>query len=224
MSRWMLDVPVRPFKNTSAETIPPFSVMRVTGSVLEQNESVIQVAKPNADSETITPYSGFAFNDGTPVAASGYGKCQLWYPALAVVNSSSVGLGTPVGPLDGSWELSALSKNARWYVSLDDVAKAHYKTSTRHTYFVLPEKSGGELFLTTSTITAKTGSSSPWTPGSGSATQCEFYLDGSTVKVRTTSITGQTLRHMGDSDIASGRVVQAKLVKGYWLIDVDYCS
>lgn len=81
---------------------------------------------------------------------------------------------------------------------------------------------GGKLFLTSSTITARTGSSSPWTPGSGSGNMLEFYDASGTLKVRTTGVT-ETLRHMGGSTIASGRIVQCKPCDGYWLVDVDYC-
>lgn len=81
----------------------------------------------------------------------------------------------------------------------------------------------GSLYLTTSTITARTGTSSPWTPGSGTGTLLEFYDDSGTLKVRTTSSTGITLRHMGTATIASGRIVQCKQVGDQTLIDVDYC-
>lgn len=82
---------------------------------------------------------------------------------------------------------------------------------------------GGKLFLTSSTIGARTGSSSPWTPGSGDGNMIEFYDDAGTLKVRTTGVT-ETLRHMGTATIASGRIVQAKPCDGQWLIDVDYCG
>lgn len=81
----------------------------------------------------------------------------------------------------------------------------------------------GKLFITTTTITARTGSASPYTPGNGSGTMLEFYDDAGTKKVRTTSVT-ETLRHMGNATIASGRIVHAKLVDGEWVIDVDYCG
>ncbi len=82
--------------------------------------------------------------------------------------------------------------------------------------------SAGKLFLTTTTITARTGSSSPWTPGNGSGNMIEFYDDAGTLKMRTTGVI-ETLRHGGDKTIASGRIVQAKLSDGHWTVDVDYC-
>lgn len=81
---------------------------------------------------------------------------------------------------------------------------------------------GGKLFLTSSTITARTGSSSPWTPGSGSGNMIEFYDDSGTLKVRTTGVS-ETLRHLGTASIASSRIVQCKPCDGQWLVDVDYC-
>jgi hypothetical protein len=81
----------------------------------------------------------------------------------------------------------------------------------------------GKLFLTSSTISARTGTSTPWTPGNGTGTMLEFYNDAGTIRVRSTTTTGVTLRHMGTAAIATNRVVQCKLVDNEWLIDVDYC-
>jgi len=76
-----------------------------------------------------------------------------------------------------------------------------------------------KFFYTTSTITARTGTSPPFTPGSGTATMLEW---NSSMQLVSTSIS-VTLRHGGVNAIASGRLVQAGLVDGEWSLDVDYC-
>lgn len=77
----------------------------------------------------------------------------------------------------------------------------------------------GRFFFTTSTITACTGTSPPFTPGTGSATMLKYNSSGQLVS---TGIT-VTLDHGGSTSIASGRLVQAKRIGSKWVIDVDYC-
>lgn len=224
MTRWMLDIPTRPFFNDSGFEVPQFGCMRIKTVVKEGNDTVVKTGRPDASSETIYDYTRFVFNVGTKVADQAYGRCQMWYPALAVSNSSSVAIGSSLGPVSGSFLLSSASKNPRWYVSEDDPAKSFYTSTSNRSYFVLPEKETGATFLTTSTITAKSGSSSPWTVGTGTGTLCELVVVSGTLKLQTTSVTGVDLVHLGNSSIASGRLVQCKRWMGRWLIDVDYCG
>ncbi len=58
--------------------------------------------------------------------------------------------------------------------------------------------------------------------GIGSGNMLECYDDAGTIKLRTTGVI-VTLKHAATAAIASGRIVQAKLVDGRWLVDVDYC-
>lgn len=224
MTRWLLDIPTRPFKNDAGETIPPFACMMIDDATEEGQDTVLSVVKPDADAAKLTDWTKFAFNTGTPVADQAYGKCQLWFPGVALVNSSGVALGTSVGPIDDEWYLSSASKNPRWRVSAADPVHSFYTSTSNRTWFILPEHETGAVFLTTSTVTAKSGSSSPWTCGTGTGTLCEFVVVSGTLKLQTTSITGVDLVHLGNSAIATDRLVQAKRWMGRWLIDVDYCG
>lgn len=77
----------------------------------------------------------------------------------------------------------------------------------------------GRFFVTASTITARTGTSAPFTLGSGSATMLKYNSSGQLVS----SGVAVTLYHGGTNTITSGRLVQAKRVGPKWVIDVDYC-
>ena len=136
MTRWMLDIPTRPFFNNSGEAIPQFACMQISGSILEKNDSALVAQKPDASSVNYD-YSRFAFNTGAIVPAGGYGSCQLWYPALAVIDGA-VSLAQGVGPVSGSWYLSTNSQGKFWRASNADPAKAYYASATQRTYFVTP--------------------------------------------------------------------------------------
>lgn len=81
-----------------------------------------------------------------------------------------------------------------------------------------------ELFLTPpGGIPARTGTSTPWTPGVAVCTLCEYYDDGGTIKIRTTSETRSvynTVPVLIDGDL----LIQVKLIGGRWTIDVDPCD
>jgi len=80
----------------------------------------------------------------------------------------------------------------------------------------------GAIFLTPSGgIAARSGSSSPWTPGSANCTLCELYDDSGTTKIRTTD-TVLTVFNMAGL-IGGNKLVQAKLINGEWFVDVDPC-
>lgn len=88
---------------------------------------------------------------------------------------------------------------------------------------VMGSKSGGAIFLTPGGgIGARSGSSSPWTPGTATCTLCEYYDDSGTIKIRTTSTTA-TVYNMVPASIGAGKLIQAKLIGGRWTVDVEPC-
>lgn len=135
MTRWMLDIPVRPFVNNSGEDIPQFACMFITGSQTEGHDSALLATKPDANAIKYD-YSRFAFNVGKVVPAGGYGDAQLWYPALAAIDGT-VALATAVGPVAGSWYLGTSTYNKFWRVSNQDPVGAYVSGSVR-TWFVSP--------------------------------------------------------------------------------------
>lgn len=91
-------------KNTTSEEIPPFAAMRMTGVTL----GVIDVAKPDTDSETST----ILFNGPVKIAAGTEGVGTRTFPLTAAYDT---GDGTPAvegkwGAASGSWKLRSAKK------------------------------------------------------------------------------------------------------------------
>jgi hypothetical protein len=87
---------------------------------------------------------------------------------------------------------------------------------------LMPEV-GGRLFMPSSGIPAMTGTSSPWTPGVQSCTRLEYYLDGSTVKIRTTSLS-EDVYNPSQTAVTAGNMIQAKKIEGKWTVDTEDCD
>lgn len=106
--RWL------PFRNDSAETVPPFGVLRLTGratSGTDNNQVTFLTAdKPDADTEA-DPLSGLvAINGPLSVAAGGYGQCTQDWPAQVRQNGTTSTTGDEIGPVDGEWYFDATGK------------------------------------------------------------------------------------------------------------------
>ncbi len=87
-----------------------------------------------------------------------------------------------------------------------------------------PSGSPSRLFLTpVGGIPAMTGTSSPWTPGVASCTECEFYLDGSTMKIRTTSATFDVY-NTTKTAVGGNTLIQTKMINNYIVIDTEDCG
>lgn len=89
------------FKNVSAETIPAFAVMRVTGTIQVEGMTAITCAKPNSSS-----FSFYVVNGPAAVRAGFFGQCT-YGPSLVVRYSGSPSLDDDLGPTNGSWEISS---------------------------------------------------------------------------------------------------------------------
>lgn len=85
------------------------------------------------------------------------------------------------------------------------------------------------LALTTSTITAGNPTATPRTLGKGTATLLLITIDPATGDGTyapippATGLADVTIYHGGPSEIATGRVVQVKVIDGVYVVDVDYC-
>lgn len=85
--------------------------------------------------------------------------------------------------------------------------------------------SSGTLWYTPSGgIPAATGTAPNLTPGVANCTKCEYWLDGSTVKIRAVSPTiTEPVYNVVPKLIAGSKVIQAKDVMGKHTIDVEPC-
>jgi len=88
------------FVNNSGETIPPYSVLRVTGTTARNGEPFFTVEKPNSTQQKYYPINGAA-----AVGANQIGECTFSQQAIAA-HESAPSYGTQVGPVDGEWTLS----------------------------------------------------------------------------------------------------------------------
>lgn len=92
--------PWKRFSNGSGETIPPFSVMRITGATNNHGEITFTVAKPNA-----TTYTAYLVSGPFAVPAGKEGICttltQAGYVAYDTGETPSVG--EEWGPTNGQW-------------------------------------------------------------------------------------------------------------------------
>jgi len=198
--------------NDTGADIEPGSALELKDSIVQENEIFFHVKKPTI--------AGIAkrliyFNAPVLVPDGGAGRFQVG-PIFIVAKNGAINIGDLVGPVAAQWYVATGSGG---YSYLGDDPTGVFTNCG----VIAAVGSVKKLFVTTSTITAATGTSSPFTPGTGTGTMMEFYDASGTVKTQTTGITGVTLKHHGSQSIASGRVVQAEYVDGFWLIDVDYC-
>lgn len=102
--RWM------PCQNTTANDIPGFAVMRVTGVVdpsTTDNEYVLTVDQPNG-TDALYCVNGPQVIKAQAADVPGQGICSIDFPNFALYDSST---GTPAmfdewGPKSGSWKLN----------------------------------------------------------------------------------------------------------------------
>jgi len=87
-------------------------------------------------------------------------------------------------------------------------------------------KVGMHFFTPSGGIPARSGGSTgPWTPGSADCVRCEYYMDGSTDKIRQTSpAISVKVFNASKNSIGGSLLIQAKLIDGRWTIDVDDCE
>jgi len=91
------------FVNNAGSTIPPFGILRVTGTTILSNREILTVDQPNTFG---SQYFHFV-NSGQSVAAGKYGTCFNGFPVSAAFTT---GDGTPAfgqiwGPQSGTWLL-----------------------------------------------------------------------------------------------------------------------
>ena len=92
--RWL------PFRNDSGESIPAYSLLRITGVATVNGQIVWLAAKPNSS----TTHLVWAFNGSTTTAIDGYGQCTFDYPAIAKIDTGvSTINNSRYGPSNSQW-------------------------------------------------------------------------------------------------------------------------
>lgn len=193
--------------NDTGADIEPGSALEIKDRVVQENEIFFKIKKPTTSGigKRIIFYNGPVL-----VPNNGGGRLQVG-PMFIAAKNGSPALGDVVGPVDAQWYVSTSGSG---FVYLGDDPTGVFPNGG--IICSLGAAASGKFFVTTSTITARTGTSAPYTYGGGTGT---MLLNGAT-----TAATGVTLKNGSVNSIASGRLVQCKLVDGEWVIDVDYCN
>lgn len=88
-----------PFRNDSAETIPPFAMMEVSGVVTDTNRAVLTCIKPTDDGRFFVSNGPFSVGSGDT------GSCCASETRI-VSYSGTIASGDTIGPVGGSWDAS----------------------------------------------------------------------------------------------------------------------
>jgi hypothetical protein len=91
------------FRNDNANGVPPFGILRVTGTTILANREILTCDQPNAYGSTYLHF----INGPATVASGKTGKCFNGFPVSAAFD---IGDGTPAfgsmwGPRNGTWLL-----------------------------------------------------------------------------------------------------------------------
>ena len=86
------------FRNTTAEEVPAFGVMRITGVEMRDDMAVVTVAKPNTSSDPVL------VNGPQVIPAGGYGSGYK-YGILQVKAEAGLTLGQSCRAKNASWEI-----------------------------------------------------------------------------------------------------------------------
>jgi hypothetical protein len=86
------------FRNTTAEEVPAFGVMRITGVEMRDDMAVVTIAKPNTSSDPVL------VNGPQAIPAGGYGSGYK-YGILQVKAEAGLTLGQSCRAKNASWEI-----------------------------------------------------------------------------------------------------------------------
>lgn len=219
-----------PFRNESGETIPPFSVMRITGVDTANGSHVYTVAKPNA-----TFHRFYLINNHLAVGDGKHGTGNDGRYSGAAVNWTAAG---GYGASPGSWELE---KDRPGFQLLESPLSAGVYKVNQQAPFVLMATVDSTIAASSSgnvTIRTSGGVDGPWGPvtalnnfvdsGSAVATGAKVFILWNQA-----SLTWQIIKSGGGgggdfctdyTDYATGQsldttkewVVKLKYISGSW--------
>lgn len=143
-----------PFKNTSGETIPPFAVLRITGSQTIGGRAILEAQKPNTYGSQWSHY----LNGPMEVENTKFGSCTNIFPALADFGTGSIAQGELWGPRNNSW---LLQENTGGFRIIDAAPDSGLAIVDRHPMMVFYGKFTGSVSKgSTGTVTVYWGGSS----------------------------------------------------------------
>jgi hypothetical protein len=105
------------WKNTSAETVPPFGVVQVKTYHVD---GYFEIVKPTATGRV------FYLNGPASVQAGKFGSSFIWTRpqiGLATLLHTGEHIGSNVGPVDGEWELTSAGAGFRLITDVDATVK-----------------------------------------------------------------------------------------------------
>jgi hypothetical protein len=92
------------FRNDSGHTVPPYGVMAVTDTIVEQNEIIYLIRRPTYADEQLQDPARLVINLGEYVTNGEKGRCTSSMPVQALCLATTV-LGDTVGPVEDSFVL-----------------------------------------------------------------------------------------------------------------------
>lgn len=98
-----------PFRNDSGETVPPYAVMRVTGTETVHGQTILTIGKPDGSNQ-----NWYAINGPGQIAANSIAGCTLSPSAIIRVESGTPSNGDEWGPSSGNWGIG--SSGSRFFI------------------------------------------------------------------------------------------------------------
>lgn len=190
------------FRNDSADTIPAYGVMRVTGLTNYAGQAVITVDEPSTTFSNL-----YLLNGSMDVAADGDGYCQpMRQYFLAAYDAGTPVFGEGWGPKPSQ---STLSKGYPGFVivgihnSTDKIAVVEQRPM-----LTLLGKANGA-------ISARSGT----TPGTG--TMDIYYVTGTTLTDTTMDV---TVKNLSATAVTASAYIMAKWIGDAWYVDFEDCT
>lgn len=202
------------FFNSTAEEIPPFACMIITGATVETDELILSIRKCNAADENLQEPASVLFNSILPVASNEFGVGTRDMPCQALVNqpSAAFSAGKKLGPKENSWALDEVGSCFR--VVTKDETDPHI-VSSFGVYLVeaYHGKTDFHVGRTTSSVSAGTTT----TAGTGTVMLKKISPTGAITDDRTVNV-----QNPGTA-VASGKLVYVWRTRNEYVL-VEVCS
>lgn len=215
----------RDFKSSATEDIPPFSVVELIADYDVQgdddsNRSLIQVDQASTSGSGI-----YAITGAKKVASEGYGRLTFDSYVMASYDDQDgdyePSIGDELGVLSGTWPLSASADVFLYQVAgSPDTARKLVRVMAIPAKFTL-------FGVTTETITSADWDSTPITLGKGLVKLYRVkVLDPMPDPIQLEEVSADDTviwYNCVPSTIPKNRIVQAKIISGLPVIDVESC-
>ena len=188
------------FTNGSGEVIPPYAFMRITGATFDDDEIVLQCAKPNTTFQRFGVVNG-PFQVGPD--ATDEGLCTtLAQGGLVQVESASAAFGQTWGPTASQWYLTRYRYGFDIFGGAQTAGSIIVATAQQHPVNQVWGQTDGAIT-------------------NGSTGTVEVY-DGNDAAIASTTLTG--VKNKTGRDIADNKKVWLGYFGGAWHILSDECA